>query len=131
MKLFRYIFFVLLLAAFVGMFNVAVHAQTPGAPTSETIAKGATIQFLADAQGSEPITFEWFRNGVLITAADGKNLTIQSLNEDTAGSYTVKATNAYGSAVSPPYIISIGQPPTNPAIKIVVTLAVTVSPPSK
>ncbi|MGH7957082.1 MAG: hypothetical protein ACREH8_08725 [Opitutaceae bacterium] len=84
--------------------------------TSHPIAAGSTVTLEAFADETTPMTFEWFRAGVKV--ADGPQLVIVSLTAADAVTYTVKATNAFGSATSEPYEITIGVEPSVPTIRV-------------
>ena len=75
-------------------------------PVSQTNNEGATITFTVTASGSAPLAFVWKHNNS--TLSDGGNvagsttsaLTISSISQSDAGTYSVVITNVSGSATS-------------------------------
>lgn len=57
-----------------------------------------TFQVLAG--GSEPMSYQWYKDGAAIEGAQDRRLSIP-LSADAAGDYTAVASNAYGSVTSP------------------------------
>ena len=72
-------------------------------PISETVYLGGTSFFNADVDESDLVTWQWYKDGVLLatdTAVDIDMLAIPSAQASDAGQYWVVVTNAYGSATS-------------------------------
>ena len=71
---------------------------------------GGKIKLECVAQGSQPIRYEWRKNGKPLThrkyKAEGPVLKINSLLVDDAGNYTCIASNEYGSSTCD-YAISV------------------------
>lgn len=75
-------------------------------PASQVGGLGQQVSFAVKVQGETPITYEWYRNGELLS--DGGNvsgsqtatLTLSDLTPDDAADYSVRATNAFGSDLS-------------------------------
>lgn len=57
-----------------------------------------TFQVLAG--GSEPMSYQWYKDGAAVEGAQDRRLSVP-LSADAAGDYTVVASNAYGSVTSP------------------------------
>jgi len=89
---------------------------TIGFAADKAIAVGSKVTFTASADGTQPITFDWFRNDVKVFT--GNPFVILKLAPSDVGSYTVKATNDFGSAMSDPNALTIGAPPTKPNVSI-------------
>lgn len=70
-------------------------------PSGQTIASGGSYTFLVSVSSSA--TLQWYLNGVAISGATGDSYTATQ-----AGTYTVVATNAYGSTTSNPASITVG-----------------------
>jgi len=62
------------------------------------IVEGEPLNLLVAAQGSSPISYSWSRNGAPITGETSSELTLDAINLDDAGEYSVTATNSFGSA---------------------------------
>lgn len=82
-----------------------VSALTLFGQDSTPVRSGSKVTLIATADGNPEPTFEWFLNGVKI--ADGPQLVIDSVSVAHAGSYTAKASNRAGSAISAPSILVV------------------------
>jgi len=74
-------------------------------PQSQTIASGSTVAFTVTAAGSEPLSYQWQRDGAPVTLATavGANTPTLVINRAVAvnaGTYTCVVANAAGSALS-------------------------------
>jgi hypothetical protein len=66
------------------------------------------IEFGVD--GAEPFNFQWYLDGVVIPGADEESLTLNSVNWNQNGEYTVRVGNANGMVESEPSAITIDIP---------------------
>ena len=80
-------------------------------PTTLALAAGATATFSATTTGTAPQLYQWKRNGIDIPNATATTLTLASVTSANAGSYTLLATNDFGSATSSPAQLSVFNPP--------------------
>ena len=88
-------------------------------PQDQSVALGQTATFSVVASGSEPLHFQWRLNGVDLPGATSSNLVITGVQPADAGTYTVRVSNAFGSALSVEAILAIGtlnHPPVAQAI---------------
>ncbi|NOS71479.1 MAG: hypothetical protein HOP33_16330 [Verrucomicrobia bacterium] len=69
-------------------------------PVSQTVAKGATVQFHARAVGVQPLSYRWQLDGVDVPGATNGDLTITNAQGRVAGGYRVVAMNMLGAATS-------------------------------
>lgn len=71
------------------------------------------------AEGEEPITYRWEKNGVVIPGATGPELTIPNVTSADGANYSVSATNPHGTNSSGFLILQINNPPrlTNLAVR--------------
>jgi len=69
-------------------------------PSSVTNAVGSTATFTVTATGSAPLSYQWFKAGVLLSGATKSTLNLTKVTSSNAGSYTVKVTNSAGAATS-------------------------------
>ena len=83
--------------------------STPPAPQS--IVAGTTILLRVAATGEGPLTYQWFKDGVIVPGAASAALTLDSASTSAAGFYTVAVTNAGGTATSPAALVSIAARP--------------------
>lgn len=100
--------------------SLGLSAQTPPNPDiSETVFTNTKVTLSATADGTTPITFAWFKNGVQV--ATGTSLVFNSIQTSDAGTYKVTATNLAGSADSNNATIVVIVPVAPSNVKIVVT----------
>jgi len=86
-----------------GLFSITIFSDPPtitAHPPSQTVNAGAAVTFGVTATGTPPLSFQWRKNGALITGATGATLTIASASAADQGAYDVVVTNAYGSQTS-------------------------------
>jgi len=59
------------------------------------------------ANGSQPLSYQWYLGGVAITGANSASYTIASVQTASAGSYTCTVTNSVGSATSSAAVLTV------------------------
>ncbi len=70
-------------------------------PYDNTVTQGAQVSLSVYLNsGSSPFTYQWFKNGTIIPGATSSYLTFNAIALTDAGNYSVKVTNAAGSATS-------------------------------
>ena len=67
-------------------------------PTSTTVAEGESVSFTVAASGTTDLTYQWQLDGTAIIGATSATYTIESVELDNAGDYTVVISSASGSA---------------------------------
>gem|GEM_PF-3501878 len=67
---------------------------------------GQTAEFRVIAEGSRPLTYEWFRNGQPIPDSNLPILTLLDVQPEDAGTYQAKVANAYGDVLTVPVQLS-------------------------
>jgi len=87
-------------------------------PQSIAVAAGSEALFAVNAAGTEALSYQWFRGGNAITAANSPQLRIGAASAADAGDYTVRVSNTAGSVVSQTATLSITavQSPVAPSI---------------
>ena len=65
-----------------------------------TVNKGKSIELGVTATGSEPLTYQWSRDGELIDGATAEILSLVNVTAIDSGNYTVTVSNAAGQAES-------------------------------
>jgi hypothetical protein len=80
-------------------------------PQSQTVNVGGTTVFSATASGTPPFNFQWRKNNVDIPGATGATFTLSNVQVGDAGNYSVRISNAAGSANSQAAALSILQAP--------------------
>jgi len=68
---------------------------------------GTDVIFSVTASGSEPMSFQWRRNGVLIPEAVSATHTLNDVQSAQAGAYSVVVSNAAGTAVSADAVLAV------------------------
>jgi len=76
-------------------------------PVSQTNYEGDIVTFAVGAVGTSPLTLEWRKDGVALAFATGPTLTLTNVSEADAGRYDVVVTNALGSVLSVPALLSV------------------------
>ncbi len=87
-------------------------------PQPKTVFIGNSATFAVTATGTSALAYRWRFNGTEITGATGASLTIRNARLTDAGSYSVVAFNADGSATSSEALLTVELPhdETPPAI---------------
>jgi subtilisin-like proprotein convertase family protein len=80
-------------------------------PTPRTLCVGASTTFTVAATGTPELTFQWRRGVVSIPGATSASLTIASVAQSDAGSYTCVVTNSCGSVTSSSAPLTVNAPP--------------------
>lgn len=74
-----------------------------GALTDQSSCVGANATFKVRVEGSEPLSYRWFFNGITPLAGEtNAQLNLVNLQAGQAGLYSVTVSNAFGSATSGP-----------------------------
>lgn len=85
----------------------------PTMPPGGLLTPGSSYTLSALARGSEPISYQWRRSNTNLPGLTNLALVLSNVTTAVNGSYTVLATNAYGSVTSAAVFISVsGLPPT-------------------
>ena len=80
---------------------------------SQTVISGQTATFKVTASGTGPFSYQWYLNGVAISGATSSSYTTGTTTGSQNGSiFTVAVTNAGGTVMSAPYILTVNTPPT-------------------
>ncbi|MCC7373319.1 MAG: immunoglobulin domain-containing protein [Verrucomicrobiales bacterium] len=79
-------------------------------PTDLTLAEGEPAELSIETTGTEPVTFEWRKDGTVVPAANSRTLRLPAVTSADTGIYTVQARNASGSVVSQPALVRIQRP---------------------
>ncbi|MBC8095858.1 MAG: hypothetical protein H7Y43_08595 [Akkermansiaceae bacterium] len=70
------------------------------APTNTFATRGASVVLHATAAGTQPLRYQWFRHGVALAGATADSLTLNPVQAQNAGAYSVAVRNAQGSCTS-------------------------------
>ncbi|MCC5789070.1 MAG: immunoglobulin domain-containing protein [Opitutales bacterium] len=81
-------------------------------PESQSIVLGESVTFAVEADGDEPLSYRWRRNGSNISGATSSSYTINTVTADRDGDvYTVRVTNPVGEVTSAGATLTILYPP--------------------
>ncbi|MDX1953409.1 MAG: immunoglobulin domain-containing protein [Verrucomicrobiota bacterium] len=69
-------------------------------PTNIFAKSGEAVSLKVEAAGTEPMKYQWIKNGSPVSGGNEKELTIENVQAKDAGSYQVKVENAHGSSSS-------------------------------
>ena len=75
------------------------------------VVAGEKATLSVEVTGSEPMTYQWFLNGVAIEGATSKEYTIEAAQLTDAGAYTVKVTNSEAGVTSDPQMMAVTSAP--------------------
>jgi alpha-tubulin suppressor-like RCC1 family protein len=92
-----------------------VPAAVPPAITTQPVAQvrvaGSAAEFLVEATGTGPLTYQWRRNGVALAGATTARLAWTTVALADAGSYSVVVSNAQGAVTSEPALLTVNAAP--------------------
>jgi len=81
-------------------------------PLSQVICSGSSVAFSIEASGTEPIAYQWKKDGVEIPGANSNNYSIESVSANDAGGYSVMISNACGSVESSAAVLAVNSLPS-------------------
>jgi len=77
-------------------------------PASKAVAPGASVTFSVRASGTPPLRYQWQRNGVNISGANGQDYTIASVTaSDNSASFRAVVSNDHGSVTSNEAVLTV------------------------
>lgn len=79
-------------------------------PQSVTTGFGDTATFTIYAGGDTTLTYQWRHEGTNLTGAAGTSLTLNNIQADQAGAYTVAVSNSVGFAISTQAVLTVVSP---------------------
>ncbi len=84
-------------------------------PASAVVYVGQTFSFWTSVEGTQPISYQWFKDGTNLPNATESELTLASVSPADAGDYTLYVTNLYGGVESTNAVLTV-LPSVAPAI---------------
>ena len=76
-------------------------------PSNQLASVGDTVTFMCSGSGSDPISYEWLKDGSIIVDSDGRvngtnstTLTINTVQSDDYGNYSCRVNNTVNSVLS-------------------------------
>jgi hypothetical protein len=105
--------------------TLSVLAPTPPViilqPTNQAVPLGGNVSFVASADGTQPLTYQWLLDSTNLPGATSAILTLNNVQAWQAGTYALLVTNTAGSALSSNATLAVLAPPpcSNPASNLV------------
>ncbi|MBI5426114.1 MAG: immunoglobulin domain-containing protein [Opitutae bacterium] len=90
--------------------------QPPSAPaitfysTPSATAYGDSISIYASVTGTQPMTFQWYRDGTALPGRTSSSLYLSPAKVSDSGSYTLRATNSVGTTTSIAVPVTVSAP---------------------
>ncbi len=81
--------------------------QITAQPVSQTVNPGATGLLTVVASGELPLSYQWRKDGAVVSGATGATLAVTNVSTTTAGSYSVVVSNGGGSVTSNPAVLTV------------------------
>ena len=69
-------------------------------PTGQTVGAGSDVTFTISATGTEPLTYQWLKNGVVLSGETNPTLSLTDVQVADSGSFQVIVGNLVGSVTS-------------------------------
>ena len=76
-------------------------------PVGQSVVTGQSIQLSVNAQGVEPLNYQWQHNGVDIAGAIAPALELTDVQVNQTGEYTVVVSNAFQTITSDPAVVTV------------------------
>ena len=87
-------------------------------PQSQTVAAGSTVTFSVSAAGTQPLAYQWRRNGTNIAGATSSSLTLSNVQLAQEGGYSVIVSNSAGAITSNTASLTVNSVPVAPTITV-------------
>ena len=100
--------------------NVNADPVAPGIvtqPSNQSVLAGQTATFSVAASGTQPLTYQWQKNGAAISGAVSANYTTPATTSaDNGSTFVVVVTNSAGTISSSPATLTVNPDPVAPSI---------------
>ena len=80
-------------------------------PASQTVTEGDAVTFNITAKGTEPLAYQWYKDGEEISGATDSSYTISSVESSDTGSYYVVVSNSIGDVTSSMATLTVAPKP--------------------
>lgn len=100
-----------------GQYALVVAPVITDSTAPSTVVVGEAVVLAVTASSLVPVTFEWRKNGAIISGATSSSLTLVNVDADDSATYQVTASNAEGSATRS-FNIIVKSPPATGSIVI-------------
>ena len=103
----------------------AVPPSISSQPTNQTVTAGQTATFSVIASGTSPLTYQWTKNGTLISGASSASYTTPpTVASDNNAQFSVTVTNSVNSVPSNAATLTVNVPPSISTQPVSQTIAV-------
>ncbi len=90
--------------------NIDASPSIISQPSNTTVCSGSSSLFSIGADGTSPLTYQWYDANGLITGANNTNYIISQSTSNDAGAYYVKISNSCGYATSNNAVLTVIEP---------------------
>jgi hypothetical protein len=80
-------------------------------PDHRAVLLGCNAAFGVYAEGSGPLTYQWWKDGLLLNTQTNNILLVTNVQTPDFGNYCAVVSDAFGSVTSSPVLLSFGHPP--------------------
>jgi hypothetical protein len=95
--------------------SIAPSITTP--PQSQSITAGQNVTFSVTATGTAPLSYQWFKDGSVLSGATSSAYSLTNAQAAHAGTYTVKVSNGTApDATSSAAVLTVSAAPVAPSI---------------
>lgn len=84
-------------------------------PTAKSVAAGADVSLQVGVMGSEPFSYQWYKDDVRLTGKTGEQLSLSAVTSADAGKYSVWITNRAGTASSQGALLTVTTSTSRPS----------------
>ncbi len=74
---------------------------------NQLVQLGSAVSLVASVSSGSPMTLSWTKDGRSVRDADMLTLTLPAVTQESAGTYRLKARNAFGFWESPPFLVAV------------------------
>jgi Concanavalin A-like lectin/glucanases superfamily/Immunoglobulin domain len=89
--------------------TVAATPAITSHPAGQSLLAGQTLQLSVVASGSAPLSYQWLKNGSVITGATDSTYSVPNASASDSGAYSVLVSNPYGSTYSTSAAVTVTQ----------------------
>jgi len=80
-------------------------------PTDRTVGAGDSTVFLADLIGTQPLSYQWLKNGTALADATNATLTLNPVLQADAGNYALRIVNSLATNISRAAVLTVTNSP--------------------
>lgn len=91
--------------------TVATAPAISSQPAGITLSSGGTLSLSVTSAGTAPFSFQWYKNGALISGANSATYSVSNASVSDSGTYYVAVSNSVGSVNSANAVVVVLAPP--------------------